>query len=99
MSTWLCGRGRGGAFGADRGQERPHLDRLALGDEDLLHDARAGLGISVSTLSVEISSSGSSAATVSPTCFSHFVIVPSDTETPIWGMTTSIAVSVAMVGS
>ena len=27
-----------------------------------------------------------------PRCFSHFVIVPSETDTPIWGMTTSIAV-------
>ena len=51
-----------------------------------------GEGTSVSTLSVEISSSVSSASIVSPTCFDHFVIVPSDTETPIWGMTTSTAV-------
>ena len=57
----------------------------------------AGLGTSVSTLSVEISSSASSAAIASPSAFSHFVIVPSETETPIWGMTTSTAVSVAMV--
>ena len=56
-----------------------------------------GLGTSVSTLSVEISSSGSSAAIVSPSDFSHFVIVPSETETPICGMTTSICVSVAML--
>ncbi len=55
-----------------------------------------GEGTSVSTLSVEISSSGSSAATSSPSCLSHFVIVPSETETPIWGMTTSMAVSVAI---
>ena len=54
-----------------------------------------GEGTSVSTLSVEISSSGSSAVTVSPGCLSHFVIVPSETETPIWGMTTSTAVPVA----
>ncbi len=52
----------------------------------------AGLGTSVSTLSVEISSSDSSAAIVSPGCFSHLVIVPSETETPIWGITTSTAV-------
>ena len=55
-----------------------------------------GLGTSVSTLSVEISSSDSSAAISSPSFFSHLVIVPSDTETPICGMTTSIAVSVAI---
>src|SRR5262245_8290937 len=55
-----------------------------------------GLGTSVSTLSVEISSSGSSCAMVSPTCFSHFVTVPSDTETPICGITTSISFPVAI---
>ena len=43
----------------------------------------AGLGTSVSTLSVEISSRVSSASICSPTCFDHFVIVPSETETPI----------------
>ncbi len=56
----------------------------------------AGLGTSVSTLSVEISSSGSSASTCSPSCLSHRVSVPSETETPICGITTSTAVSVAM---
>jgi len=55
-----------------------------------------GLGTSVSTLSVEISSSGSSASIASPSLRSHFVTVPSDTETPICGMTTSIAVPVAI---
>src|SRR5436853_5828609 len=55
-----------------------------------------GLGTSVSTLSVEISSSGSSASTCSPSCFSQRVIVPSETDTPICGITTSTAVSVAM---
>src|SRR4051812_25041163 len=54
-----------------------------------------GLGTSVSTLSVEISSSDSSASTGSPSCLSHLVIVPSETETPIWGMTTSIVEVVA----
>ena len=55
-----------------------------------------GLGTSVSTLSVEISSSGSSARIASPTCFSHFVTVPSETETPICGITTSTTVPVAI---
>ena len=55
-----------------------------------------GLGTSVSTLSVEISSSGSSWAIASPGCLSHLMIVPSDTDTPIWGMTTSTWVLVAM---
>ena len=56
----------------------------------------AGLGTSVSTLSVEISRRVSSASMASPSDFDHFVIVPSDTETPIWGMTTSTSVPVAI---
>ena len=56
----------------------------------------AGLGTSVSTLSVEISSSVSSASIGSPTALAHFVTVPSETETPIWGMTTSTSVPVAI---
>src|SRR3954451_4556312 len=59
----------------------------------------AGLGTSVSTLSVEISRSGSSASTVSPSRFSHFVTVPSETDTPICGIATSVAVSVAIGSS
>jgi len=57
----------------------------------------AGLGTSVSTLSVEISSSGSSRPIASPTCLSHFVTVPSDTDTPIWGITTSVCIPVDTV--
>ena len=53
-----------------------------------------GLGTSVSTLSVEISSRVSSSSTVSPGCFSQRVTVPSETETPIWGITTSTWVPV-----
>ena len=56
----------------------------------------AGDGTSVSTLSVEISSRLSSALICSPTCLSHFVIVPSETDTPIWGMTTSVAPATAI---
>jgi hypothetical protein len=59
----------------------------------------AGAGTSVSTLSVEISTIVSSASIVSPTFFAHRVIVPSDTLTPIWGITTSTRVPVAMVWS
>ena len=55
-----------------------------------------GLGTSVSTLSVEISSSGWSASIVSPSAFSHLTTVPSETETPICGMTTSMIVPVAI---
>ena len=49
----------------------------------------AGDGTSVSILSVEMSTIGSSYATQSPGCLRHSTIVPSETETPIWGMTTS----------
>ena len=55
----------------------------------------AGAGISVSTLSVEISSSGSSATTVSPTFFSQRVIVPSVTLSPSWGMVTETDICTA----
>ena len=47
-----------------------------------------GAGISVSTLSVEISSSGSSAVMVSPTCFNQRVTVPSVTLSPSCGIVT-----------
>ena len=47
-----------------------------------------GEGISVSTLSVETSSSGSSTATSSPTCLSQRVTVPSVTDSPSAGSVT-----------
>ena len=50
-----------------------------------------GDGISVSTLSVETSSNGSSAVTVSPTAFSQRVTVPSVTLSPSWGIDTVVA--------
>ena len=50
-----------------------------------------GEGISVSTLSVETSSNGSSAVTVSPTAFSQRVTVPSVTLSPSWGIDTVVA--------
>ena len=49
-----------------------------------------GAGISASTLSVEISKSGSSFRTVSPVFLSHLVMVPSKIDSPIWGMMTSV---------
>ena len=49
-----------------------------------------GDGISVSTLSVETSTSGSSAATASPTFFSHRVTVPSVTDSPSVGISTGV---------
>ncbi len=58
----------------------------------------AGEGTSVSTLSVEISTMISSASIRSPTDFVQRVMVPSDTLTPIWGITTSTTVPVAMGG-
>src|ERR1051326_1726165 len=54
----------------------------------------AGDGISVSTLSVEISTIGSSISIQSPTRLRHATIVPSATETPICGMVTSTVVLV-----
>src|SRR5438132_3311250 len=48
-----------------------------------------GAGISASTLSVEISNSGSSRFTSSPSFLSHLERVPSAIDSPIWGMRTS----------
>ena len=53
----------------------------------------AGDGISASTLSVEISNSGWSRSTFSPTFTSHLVIVPSAIDSPICGITTSVAIA------
>src|SRR5579863_1729163 len=54
-----------------------------------------GDGISASTLSVEISNSGSSRSTLSPGFFSHLVMVPSKMLSPIWGITMSTAICVS----
>src|SRR3954464_979308 len=56
----------------------------------------AGDGTSVSTLSVEISTIVSSASMRSPSCLAQRLIVPSETLTPIWGMTTSTRLPTAM---
>src|ERR1700752_1344864 len=45
-----------------------------------------GLGISESTLSVDTSNSGSSKATSSPTALNHVPIVPSVTDSPVFGI-------------
>ncbi len=50
-----------------------------------------GEGISVSTLSVETSRSGSSTATSSPIDFSQRVTVPSVTDSPSSGRLTGVA--------
>src|SRR5262245_14122842 len=52
----------------------------------------AGEGISASTLSVEISNSGSSRSTVSPTFLIQRTIVPSAIDSPICGITTSVGI-------
>ena len=68
--------------------------------EDLRDDALAGarhLGVDLVGRDLEQRLVG--ARSVSPSFFSHFVTVPSETETPICGMTTSICVFVAMASS
>ena len=57
-----------------------------------------GLGISESTLSVDTSNSGSSNATVSPTCLSQVPTVPSVTVSPSLGMVRSCTSPVAAAG-
>ena len=52
----------------------------------------AGAGTSASTLSVEISTIVSSSATLSPGAFAHSRIVPSETDSPIAGISISITV-------
>ncbi len=49
-----------------------------------------GDGISASTLSVEISKSGSSLSIGSPIFLIQRTIVPSAIDSPIWGITTSV---------
>ena len=56
----------------------------------LLTVPATGEGISVSTLSVETSSSGSSTSTWSPSAFSQRVTVPSVTDSPRAGIVTVV---------
>src|SRR3989338_1773777 len=65
----------------------PSLTRISLSVPE------AGAGISASTLSVEISKSGSSRSTLSPTFFSHLVTVPSKIDSPICGISTFVGIS------
>ena len=53
----------------------------------------AGARISVSTLSVAMSHTGSSARTASPTALCQAITVPSVTDTPMWGIGIVISVS------
>ena len=79
----------GGA--ADHGDDGVDLDGVpASGTLISVRTPAAGEGISASTLSVEISKSGSSRSTLSPTCLSHLVMVPSKMDSPICGMMTSV---------
>ena len=55
-----------------------------------------GEGTSESTLSVDTSTMGSSSSTVSPTCLSHVVTVPSVTDSPRAGMVTEVAMCVLL---
>jgi hypothetical protein len=57
---------------------------------------QVGDGISASTLSVEISKSGSSRSTSSPTRLNQRTIVPSATDSPIGGITTSVETGSAL---
>src|SRR3990172_2342296 len=58
----------------------------------------AGEGISVSTLSVFTSSSGSNSLTDCPSAFSHFETVPSTTDSPSCGMVTWVGMSAPASG-
>ena len=91
-----CDRGglllRGGAVargrlaGLELRQRLADLDGLVLLGEDLDQLARRGAGTSASTLSVETSTIVSSLSTQSPSCLCQVRIVPSDTDSPIWGI-------------
>ncbi len=58
-----------------------------------------GEGISVSTLSVDTSTSGSSTSTLSPTFFSQRVTVPSVTDSPSSGISTGVGLTAIGFGS
>ena len=71
------------AIGVPTGTVSPSLTRISS------RTPSYGLGTSESTLSVDTSKSGSSKATVSPTCFSHWETTPSVTVSPSFGIVTS----------
>ena len=84
---------RAGA-GVELCERRADVDRVAGLDQDALSRPDAGEGISTSILSVVTRQMVSSRSTQSPGRLRHSTIVPSATETPIWGITTRPAVSV-----
>ncbi len=59
----------------------------------------AGEGTSASTLSVEISTIVSSISTLSPAALAHSRIVPSETDSPIWGIVMSTVLASAGASS
>jgi hypothetical protein len=61
----------------------------------LVSTPEAGEGISVSTLSVDTSRSGSSVSTCSPSFFNQRVTVPSVTLSPSWGMVTETGMALS----
>ena len=79
---------------ADPREHHAHIDRLTDATRISANVPAAGAGTSVSILSVEISQMVCSASTWSPTATGQATIVPSATDTPIWGIVTSINVSV-----
>ncbi len=81
------------AVAADDGEFGADLDGLVLATRILVSTPAAGEGISVSTLSVETSSSGSSTSTCSPSCLSQRVTVPSVTLSPRAGMVTDVGIA------
>ena len=74
----------------DDSQNLANSGVLILGDADLEQGTCNGGGTSVSTLSVETSTRGSSTSTCSPTSFSQRVTVPSVTDSPRAGSRTSV---------
>ena len=93
-SGWRSLRLRRGRTADDR-DDCVDLDGCAFGILISVRMPATGEGISASTLSVEISKSGSSFSTWSPTFLSHLVMVPSTMDSPICGMTMSVSVRAA----
>ena len=105
-SAWRCGRDD-----RRRSPAAPHPRRPAQSPRRRCRPARSRLpslrwpaacrrratGISASTLSVEISNSGSSRSTCSPTFLIQRTTVPSATDSPIWGITTLTGIRVILV--
>ena len=103
-----CGRGRvrcgrrGGAVGGREGISASSAPTWIVSPSaacTFTTVPATGAGTSASTLSVEISTSVSSAETESPSALCHSSTVPSLTESPIAGMTTSTVVVFIAIGT